>query len=110
MRNWWITGGNGFLGRHLQSQLASGPAVSLQCPLLFGKWQVVNRMYIVRKYRHRGLSLHKAWGASLLLLVSNSVRGILYRQSGSWDRGLGNMAGIVSELRGGSEQVGGFLK
>ena len=32
MRNWWITGGNGFLGRHLQAQLASGPAVSLQCP------------------------------------------------------------------------------
>ena len=31
-RNWWITGGNGFLGRHLQAQLASGPAVSLQCP------------------------------------------------------------------------------
>ena len=77
---------------------------------LFGKWQVVNRMHIVRKYRHRGLSLRKAWGASLLLLVSNSVRGILYRQSGLWDRGLGNMAGIVSELRGGSEQIGGFLK
>ena len=32
MRNWWITGGNGFLGRHLQAQLASGLAVSLQCP------------------------------------------------------------------------------
>ena len=77
---------------------------------LFGKWQVVNRMHIVRKYRHRGLSLRKAWGASLLLLVSNSVRGILYRQSGLWDRGLGNMAGIVSELRGGSEQIGGFIK
>ena len=32
MRNWWITGGNGFLGRHLQAQLSPGPAVSLQCP------------------------------------------------------------------------------
>ena len=71
---------------------------------------VVNRMYIVRKYRHRGLSLLKAWGATLLLLVSNSVRGIFYRQSGLWDRGLGNMAGIISELRGGSEQIAGFLK
>ena len=77
---------------------------------LFGKWQVANRMHIVRKYRHRGLSLHKAWGASLLLLVSNSVRGIFYHQSGLWDRGLGNLAGIVSELRGGSEPIGGFLK
>ena len=86
------------------------PPVRPDRQFLFGKWQVVNRMYIVRKYRHRGLSLRKAWGASLLLLVSNSVRGILYRQSGLWDRGLGNMAGIVSELRGGSEQIGGFLK
>ena len=86
------------------------PPVRPDRQFLFGKWQVVNRMYIVRKYRHRGLSLRKAWGASLLLLVSNSVRGILYRQSGLWDRGLGNMAGIVSELRGGSEQIGGFIK
>ena len=86
------------------------PPVRPDRQFLFGKWQVVNRMYIVRKYRHRGLSLLKAWGATLLLLVSNSVRGILYRQSGLWDRGLGNMAGIVSELRGGSEQIGGFLK
>ena len=86
------------------------PPVRPDRQFLFGKWQVVNRMYIVRKYRHRGLSLLKAWGATLLLLLSNSVRGILYRQSGLWDRGLGNMAGIVSELRGGSEQIGGFLK
>ena len=86
------------------------PPVRPDRQFLFGKWQVVNRMYIVRKYRHRGLSLRKAWGASLLLLVSNSVRGILYRQSGLWDRGLGNLAGIVSELRGGSESIGGFLK
>ena len=86
------------------------PPVRPDRQFLFGKWQVVNRMYIVRKYRHRGLSLRKAWGASLLLLVSNSLRGIFYRPSGLWDRGLGNMAGIVSELRGGSEQIGGFLK
>jgi len=86
------------------------PPVRPDRQFLFGKWQVVNRMHIVRKYRHRGLSLRKAWGASLLLLVSNSVRGIFYRQSGLWDRGLGNMAGIVSELRGGSESIGGFLK
>jgi len=67
-------------------------------------------MYIVRKYRHRGLSLHKAWGATLILLVANSVRGIFNRQPGLWDRSMGNLAGIVAELRGGSEQIGGFLK
>jgi len=28
---------------------------------LLGKWQIVNRMYFVRKFRHRGLSTGKAW-------------------------------------------------
>ncbi len=77
---------------------------------LFGKWQVVNRMHIVRKYRHRGLSLHKAWAASLMLLAANMGRGIYLRHLGLWNRGMGNLVGLVSELRGKSEQIGGFLK
>ena len=77
---------------------------------LFGKWQVVNRMHIVRKYRHRGLSPYKAWRASFMLLAVNIIRGIVRRQRSLWDRGLGNLAGIVSEFRGKSEQIGGFLK
>ena len=77
---------------------------------LFGKWQVVNRMHIVRKYRHRGLSPYKAWSASFMLLAANIIRGIVRRQRSLWDRGLGNLAGIGSELRGKSEQIGGFLK
>ncbi len=77
---------------------------------LFGKWQVVNRMHIVRKYRHRGLSPRKAWSASFMLLAANIIRGIVLRQRSLWDRGLGNLAGIVSEVRGKSEQIGGFLK
>lgn len=77
---------------------------------LFGKWQVVNRMYIVRKYRHRGLSLRKAWSTSFMLLAANIIRGVALRRRSLWDRGLGNMAGIVSELCGKSEQIGGFLK
>lgn len=77
---------------------------------LFGKWQVVNRMYIVRKYRHRGLSLRKAWSTSFMLLAANMIRGVALRRRSLWDRGLGNLAGIVSELRGKSEKIGGFLK
>ena len=77
---------------------------------LFGKWQVVNRMHIVRKYRYRGLSPSKAWSASFMLLAGNLMRGIVRRQQSLWDRGLGNLAGIVSELLGKSEQIGGLLK
>ena len=77
---------------------------------LFGKWQVVNRMHIVRKYRHRGLSLRKAWGASIMLLAANIGRGIVWGHLGLWNRGKGNFVGLVSELRGTSESIGGFLK
>ena len=86
------------------------PPVRPDRQFLFGKWQVVNRMYIVRKYRHRGLSLRKAWGASLMLLAGNIGRGIFLRHLGLWNRGMGNLVGLVSELRGKSEQIGGFLK
>ena len=77
---------------------------------LFGKWQVVNRMRIVRKYRHRGLSPYKAWSASIMLFAANLMWGIVRRQRSLCDRGLGNLAGIVSELLGKSEQIGGLLK
>lgn len=77
---------------------------------LFGKWQVVNRMHIVRKYRHRGLSLRKAWGASFMLLVANTGRGIFLRHLGLWTRGMGNLVGLLSEFRGKSDPIGGFLK
>ena len=86
------------------------PPVRADRQWLFGKWQVVNRMYIVRKYRHRGLSPRKAWSASLMLLAANIIRGIVLREPSLRDRGLGNLAGIISELRGKSEQIGGFLK
>ena len=86
------------------------PPVRPDRQFLFGKWQVINRMYIVRKYRHRGLSLRKAWGASLMLLAGNIGRGIFLRHLGLWNRGMGNLVGLVSELRGKSEQIGGFLK
>ena len=67
-------------------------------------------MRIVRKYRHRGLSSYKAWSASFMLFAANLMWGIVRRQRSLCDRGLGNLAGIVSELRGKSEQIGGFLK
>ena len=86
------------------------PPVRPDRQFLFGKWQVVNRMYIVRKYRHRGLSLWKAWGASIMLLAANIGRGIFWRHLGLWNRGMGNFVGLVSELRGTSESTGGFLK
>jgi glycosyltransferase involved in cell wall biosynthesis len=77
---------------------------------LLGKWQIVNRMHIVRKYRARGLSAAAAWYASFGVLLLN-IAGAAVRASRShWNRACGNAAGIVSELIGRREQVGGHLK
>jgi glycosyltransferase involved in cell wall biosynthesis len=77
---------------------------------LLGKWQIVNRMYLVRKYRERGLSVPLAWWASIGMVVVH-LAGALARLDGAlWNRAKGNLAGIVSELRGRRERIGGYLK
>lgn len=77
---------------------------------LLGKWQVVNRMYFVRKYRQRGMSLWRAWQASVGLFLLYCVRALLLRDRPSWDRALGIISGMHSELRGNRQQIGGHVK
>jgi glycosyltransferase involved in cell wall biosynthesis len=77
---------------------------------LLGKWQIVNRMYVVRKYRHCGLSVAKAWTTSFSMLVLHMLGGILHADRTYLDRARGNAAGIISELFGRRRQIGGFLK
>jgi GT2 family glycosyltransferase len=77
---------------------------------LLGKWQIVNRMYIVRKYRGRGLNVPLAWWASLGQLAMHLGAAVLRFDAQLWSRAKGNLAGIVSELSGRRERVGGHLK
>ncbi len=77
---------------------------------LLGKWQVVNRMYFVRKYSARGLSRVAAWWASLGLVLIYSAGAVFSGQRRYWDRALGNLAGMAAEISGRREQVGGHLK
>jgi len=77
---------------------------------LLGKWQIVNRMYVVRKYRQQGLSVPRAWAMSVAMLVLHGLGSILRADRTYWDRARGNLAGILSELFGRREQIGGFLK
>ncbi len=77
---------------------------------LLGRWQVLNRMYIVRKYRSRGLSPLHAWLASCGVLLLNAGAALFMGNGAYWSRARGNAAGIWSELTGRTEQVGGFLK
>ena len=84
------------------------PPVRPDRQFLLGRWQVANRMYLVRKYRARGLSPVRAWIASLALAALNTVFALRNREY--WDRARGNWAGIADELRGRRAQLGGFLK
>jgi glycosyltransferase involved in cell wall biosynthesis len=77
---------------------------------LLGVWQIINRMYLVRKYRQRGLSVWHAWVANLGLLLLNLGQAMLKVDGEYLSRAQGNLAGIVSLMRGEARQVGGFLK
>jgi len=77
---------------------------------LLGKWQIVNRMHIVRKHRARGLSVLAAWYASFGLFLLNFAAAVVRRRRDPWNRSLGNAAGMISELFGRREQIGGHLK
>lgn len=103
-------------GRYRLALVASARVAHYSPPVrpdrhyLLGKWQIVNRMYLVRKYRSRGLSLRKAWVANLGLVAMNLLRAFLSLDRHSWNRARGNIHGIWSELGGRKEQISGFLK
>ncbi|MCS6946306.1 MAG: glycosyltransferase [Steroidobacteraceae bacterium] len=77
---------------------------------LLGKWQIVNHMYLVRKYRDRGLRATAAWWANAGMVLIHVAGALARRDRTLWLRAQGNLAGIVSELRGRRERIGGFLK
>ena len=77
---------------------------------LLGTWQVVNRMYFVRKHTHRGLSIGSAWVANIGLALLNGAIAFTRLNRSYWRRAQGNVAGIIAELRGRREQIAGHLK
>ena len=77
---------------------------------LLGTWQVINRMYFVRKYSDRGMSLPAAWWASLGLLLLNAGLSVARLDYRYLNRAIGNAMGICSELLGRHPQLGGHLK
>ena len=86
------------------------PPIRADSQYLLGKWQIINRMYLVRKYRVRGLSVPRAWFASIALLVVHLAQALIRFDRACWDRARGNTVGIWLELLGKKHQIGGFLK
>ena len=78
--------------------------------LLLGLWQVVNRMYFVRKYRDRGLSKISATWATLGLILLNSGLALIRADKNYLKRAIGNISGLAAVISGRSRQFGGHLK
>jgi len=78
--------------------------------VLLGKWQIINRLYFVRKYRDRGLSLVKAWGASLSIIVMNLSFAVIRRDMNRAWCMVGNVFGVYIAIFHRAKQVGGHLK
>tara|TARA_B100001063_G_scaffold246985_1_gene289083 strand:+ start:3546 stop:4463 length:918 start_codon:yes stop_codon:yes gene_type:complete len=72
---------------------------------VLGKWQIFNRMYIVKKYRYRGLSITKAWVATLGLIFLNLAIGLIKQDKNAINKGLGNICGAYKQIIGKEEQL-----
>jgi len=75
---------------------------------LIGLWQVVNRIYFVKK--HPELSLLLCYWAILGNLLLSLAVGIFKPQSGRLNRAWGNCVGITKALTGRAERIGGLFK
>ena len=67
-------------------------------------------MYIVKKYRHRGLSITKAWVATLGLIFLNLAIGLTKQDKNAINKGLGNICGAYKQFMGKEEQLIEHLK
>jgi len=77
---------------------------------LLGKWQIVNRMYFVRKYKHRGLSIYSAWVASFSVFLVNIVAGLFRLNFDRLKMSLGNIVGMYISVTNKDMQIFGHLK
>lgn len=75
---------------------------------LLGQWEVINRIYFVKK--HPELSLPLCYWAILGELLRSLVMGILKPRSGRLDRVWGNCIGLTKALTGRFERIGGLFK
>lgn len=75
-----------------------------------GKWQIFNRMYIVKKYRNRGLSNSKAWIATIGLIFINLGIASIKLDKNALNTCLGNILGAYKQAIGKQEQINLFLK
>jgi len=78
--------------------------------ILLGKWQIVNRLYFVRKYQCRGLSVMKAWFGNINVVLLNLGMALIHFDKHRLYCAYGNVLGIWVSLFCKDVQLGGHLK
>jgi glycosyltransferase involved in cell wall biosynthesis len=77
---------------------------------LLGKWQIINRLYFVRKYTYRGLSIIDAWVASFSVTFVNLVASMVRLDLNRLRMSAGNITGIFIAIMRKDTQISGHLK
>ncbi len=92
---------------HARAQHFSLP-IRKEINYILGKWQIINRMYFVKK--NRELSVPLCYWAFIGQIVVNVGKALVNLDSGVFARVLGNIMGMRSLLTGRLEKIGGIYK
>lgn len=88
----------------------NSPPIKPDRHFLLGRYQIINRVYFVRKYRRRGLSVLRTWTAIFAMVMMHLAQAVVLRERSHLNRAFGNLVGIFAELSGRQERINGFLK
>jgi len=84
------------------------PPVKRDKNFLLGQWQVINRLYFVRKYAD--LSTVLCYWALFGQLLINTGKSFVSVDAALFQRALGNVSGIATVIKGKPERIGGTMK
>src|SRR5207245_4038743 len=72
----------------------NSPPVRPDRHFLLGRYQVINRLYFVRKYKRRGLSVTRGWAAILAMMMMHLAQAVISLERTHLNRAVGNLLGI----------------
>jgi hypothetical protein len=84
------------------------PPIRKEINFVLGKWQMINRMYFVKK--NQDLSVPLCYWALLGQIIVNTLKAVTERDRAILMRVLGNILGLSRVVRGRLERIGGILR
>jgi hypothetical protein len=84
------------------------PPIRKEINFVLGKWQMINRMYFVKK--NQDLSVPLCYWALFGQVLVNSAKALGKRERALFMRVLGNILGMTRVVRGRLDRIGGIYK